>query len=381
MKENLNKKKFCMIATNGVSLINFRGKLIEELVQRGYEVVCVSIEDDSEIGEAIRNLGARYVQVSGDRTGVGLLSGFSMIKRYMNFFKNEKPDISFMYMSKPIAFGSLAARLTKTKHYNILVNGLENAYYRTGIKDFIVRCVMSFLYKNASKKADNIFFQNHDDMNYFSEHKLLKKDSNAYVVNGSGVDMTHFTREELPDEPVILMVARLLWSKGIREFLSAITTVKQKNPQTKVLLVGGLDNNDEALTKDELDDFITKADIEYCGFASDVRPFLKRCSIFVLPSYHEGCPRCVLEAMATARPIVTTDVPGCKETVVDGVNGFIVPCRNSEALAEKINELVENAELRKAMAQKSFEMCEEKFEVGKVNDFIIERIEKEIEQK
>ena len=153
-------KKLLIIATSGVSLTNFRGPLIKELVSRGYDVTCVSIEPESEMSETIARLGASYKQVEGDRVGTGILNGFRMIKSYKRLYETEKPDVCFLYMSKPIAFGGYAAVKTKVPHINILINGLENAYYRKGYKDFIIRKVMSSAYKYVSKRADNVFFQN-----------------------------------------------------------------------------------------------------------------------------------------------------------------------------------------------------------------------------
>lgn len=367
------KKKLCIVATNGNSLINFRGPLIRQFVSSGFDVTCVSIEPESEMKEAIQELGAAYVQVEGDRVGTGIFSGFGMIKAYKKLFLQLKPDICFLYMSKPIAFGGYAAIRSKIKHINILVNGLENAYYRTGFKDFIVRCVMSTAYRYVSNRSDNVFFQNHDDMNYFKNHRILKKD-NAMVVGGSGVDMDHFAKAKIPDEPIFLMVARLLWSKGIREYLTAVAKLKENCPRAKVMLVGGLDHNDEALSEEELNQYIKEADIEYCGYAEDVRPYLNKCSVFVLPSYHEGLPRSVIEAMSVGRAIITTDVPGCRETVIDGENGFLVPVRESEPLYKKMRVLAEDDSLRHRMAEASYRMCREKFDVNIVNQTMLDRI-------
>lgn len=362
---------FCIVATNGVSLTNFRGALIRDLVGRGYRVVCVSIEDDAEVGESVRNLGAEYRQIAGDRTGIGLLSGFRMIAAYRQFFAELKPDYLFLYMSKPIAFGGTAAIQARVPHINVLVNGLENAYYRTGLKDWLVRHVMSFFYKRVAAHADNVFFQNHDDQQYFRSHGMLVR-NNSRVVGGSGVDMEYFARQPLPAEPVILMTARLLWSKGVREFFAAVKQVKIRHPEVKVLLVGGLDNNDEAITQEQLDAFVRENDVEYCGFAKDVRPYLQRCSIYVLPSYHEGLPRSVIEAMAVGRPIVTTAVPGCRETVEDGVNGYLVPSHDSTLLAERLETLVADADLRRQMAVASYRRCRQLFDVTKVNQDMLD---------
>ena len=364
------KMKICIVATNGKSLVDFRGQLISTLANQGYEVTCVSIEPEAEMAKQIQALGAKYVQISGDRVSVGILSGFKMIGDYKRLFKTLKPDICFLYMSKPIAFGGYAAVSQHIKHINILVNGLENAYYRNGIKDFAVRQVMSFFYRYVAKHADNVFMQNHDDYKYFIEHHIAT-DKNMTVVNGSGVDMSHYVKSELPEKPVFLMVARLLWSKGIREYLSAIPIVKKECPEARFMLVGGLDHNDEALSEEELNKWIEEYSIEYCGQTNDVYPFLKQCSVFVLPSYHEGTPRSVLEAMSVGRAIITTDAPGCRETVVDGKNGYLVPVGDSLTLAEKMKKLALDSKLREGMAEESYLLCKDKFEVNKVNTGMI----------
>ena len=373
-------KSICIVATNGTSLTNFRGPFISDLVKRGYEVTCVSIEPPEEMEDSIRALGAKYVQVEGSRVGTGIFSGFGMIKAYKRLFRELNPDVCFLYMSKPIAFGGYAAVKSKVKHINILVNGLENAYYRTGFKDFIVRCVMSTAYRYVSNRVDNVFFQNHDDMKYFKNHRILKKD-NALVVGGSGVDMSYFQKKTLPDKPIFLMVARLLWSKGIREYLAAAEKLKNCRTHAKVMLVGGMDKNDESLSEAELNDYIKKADIEYCGFANDVRPYLEKCSVFVLPSYHEGLPRSVIEAMSVGRAIITTDVPGCRETVNDGKNGYLVPVRDCNQLFQKMKSLADSPELRLEMAEQSYRMCKAKFEVGIVNQSMIEKMEEKYSEQ
>lgn len=355
-----------VVAADGESLVNFRGPLIRYLIGKGCRVVCVSIEPPEEMREAIAALGAEYAQVAGSRVGIGIGDGLNMIRGYRGLFLKLQPDVCFFYMSKPTAFGSAAAALSRVGHYSVLVNGMENAFYRTGLKDFVVRCVMKTFYRFAAKRADCMFFQNRDDMAYFRSHRMLPRD-NALVVGGSGVDMERFARQPVPEEPVFLMAARLLWSKGIREFLEAAAIVKRECPAAKVLLVGGIDCNDEALTQGELDEQIRRSGIEYCGHADDVRPYLRRCSVFVLPSYHEGLPRSVIEAMSVGRAIITTDVPGCRETVEDGRNGFIVPAKDGKALAEKMLVLAGDPALREAMGKASRLMCVERFDVDKVN--------------
>lgn len=365
--------RICIISTNGNSLNNFRGRLIKELIQKNHQVVCVSIEPESEIGSRIQNLGASYYQVAGSRTGLNIFKEIKMVSAYKKAYEKIKPDMCFLYMSKPIAYGGWAAIRCKVPSINILINGLENAFYRNTTKDVIVRQAMRYFYKKVAKKSKNVFFQNYDDYEFFLKNKLTIK-SKTTILKGSGVDMEYFRREPLPEHPAILMVARLLRSKGIQEYLNAIKIVKAKHPEVKAMLVGGMDNNDEALTREELEQFLSCVDIEYYGHQEDVRPMLKQCSLFVLPSYHEGTPRSVLEAMATGRPIITTDAPGCRETVIDGYNGFLVPVGNSIILAEKISIILEESSLAEKMAVNSYNYCLECYDVNKVNQEIIRKL-------
>lgn len=361
--------RICIVASSGISLTNFRGSLIRSWVNKGHEVFCVSIEPPSEMNSAIGGLGAKYCQVAGNRVSTGVFSGLKMIKDYKRVFLKIRPDMCFLYMSKPVAFGGSAAIKVKIPHINILVNGLENAYYRKSAKDAFIRFVLNILYKRVFKKSEHVFYQNFMDRALYVK-KHISSENQSYLVNGSGVDMEHFAKVPLPKEPVFLMVSRMLWSKGIREYLGAIPLVKKECPEAKFILVGGLDQNQEAIKKDELAELVEKYGIEYMGHADDVRPYIKKCSVFVLPSYHEGCPRCVLEAMSMGRPIITTNAPGCDDTVENGVNGFKVPAMDTKALADKMIVLSKNSNLRSKMGEASHRLCREKFEVSKVNEFM-----------
>lgn len=360
------RTKICIIATHGGSLRNFRGELIKSWIRKNCEVICVSIESPDKMADEVEKLGARYFQVEGDRTGINVFSGIKMIYNYKKLFDIEQPDVCYLYMSKPVAYGGLAAIIAGVKHINVLVNGLENAYYGATIKDLLIRVVMSCFYKYVCKYADNVFFQNKDDKNYFLKHRLVDS-RKTVLIGGSGVDMDHFKKTDLPESPVFLMVARLLWSKGIREYLNAVKKLKKKYPKMRALLVGGLDNNDEALTEDDLNYYLEKGIIEYCGYTDDVRPFISQSSVFVLPSYHEGLPRSVIEAMSMGRAIITTNAPGCKETVEDNYNGFLVPIKDENELAKKMEVFIKNPSLIKKMGEQSYKLCKEKFEISKVN--------------
>lgn len=355
-----------IVATSGISLINFRGPLIQRWVELGHRVVAISIETPEKMSAAVATLGAEYHQVAGSRTGIGIREGIAMIKAYQKAFEKIVPDHVYLYMSKPVAFGGIGALRAGVPHIQILVNGLENAYYRHSLKDRLVRTVMSTLYRYIGHRCDNVFVQNQDIYDFF-RHNHINDGHNMSVINGSGVDMEHFAQKSLPDNAVFLMTARLLWSKGIREYLTAIPIVKAACPQARFMLVGGLDHNDESLSQAELDNAIAGGTIEYFGFADDVRPYLERCSVYVLPSYHEGIPRSVLEAMSVGRAIITTNAPGCRDTVADEQNGYLVPTGDADALAARMITMANAPALRNAMGQSSRTRCAQIFEVNKIN--------------
>ena len=365
--------KIVVSASNGMSLVNFRGNLIKDMIARGHEVICFSCEDDDETKRSVEALGASYRMIPMSRTGTSFGEDIKTMREYKKALREIKPDMYFAYMSKPIAYGCTAAKKAGIEKINVLVTGLEIAFYSGGLKNAIVRAVLKYFFKRAHKVSENIIFQNPDDLAKFTEMGIVEPEKTT-VVGGSGVDMTRFERKPLPDKPVFAMIARLVWSKGIREFLAAVRVLKQKYPESEVILVGMLDNNDESLTEDELNKCISENDIEYHGFAKDVRPYLERCSVFVLPSYHEGTPRSVLEAMSVGRAIVTSDAPGCRETVVEGENGYLVPVGDSDTLADRLCRLAGDSELRRRMAERSHEICREKFDVVKVNKIMLDKM-------
>lgn len=360
-------------ASNGKSLINFRGCLIKEMVRRGHEVICTSIEPRKVMKDEINKLGAKYYCIPGTRTDINLFSNMKMILNFIRAYRVLKPDMCFLYMSKPVVFGGLAAILCRIRHIVVFVTGLEVVFYSNGIKNIILRIILMTFFKIVHSKCDSVFFMSHDDYKWMLRWKLVKL-KQAVFVNGSGVNMEHFSRKSMPETDTVCMTARLLWSKGIREYAQAAEIVRMKYPQVNFLLVGGLDENPEALTAQELEMIMNKGHVHYYGYTEDVRPYLEECSIFVLPSYHEGNGRSIVEAEAVGRPIITTTAPGCCETVIDGYNGFLIPPKDGKALADKIIILLENKEMKMSMAEYSYQLCCEKYDVRSINRVFIENM-------
>jgi glycosyltransferase involved in cell wall biosynthesis len=222
------------------------------------------------------------------------------------------------------------------------------------------------LYKAALKRADKVIFQNPDNKQVFIDLGIVPKEK-AIVVNGSGVDVSYFDIKPLPDSPRFLLIARLLGDKGIREYIQAAKLVKKTYRNAVFQLVGPEDPSPNGISIEELESLNDTNAVEYLGSTDDVRPFIENCSVFVLPSYHEGLPRTVLEAMATGRPTLTTDVPGCRETVINGENGWLVEKGNVEQLANKMIWFIENQKEWQRMANASRAMAESKFDVHAVN--------------
>jgi glycosyltransferase involved in cell wall biosynthesis len=219
-----------------------------------------------------------------------------------------------------------------------------------------------------------VFFQNPDDQGLFKELGLLNG-VNSVVVNGSGVDLSYYTAQPmLSHVPKFLMIARLLGDKGVREYAQAAMQLKAQNPSAVFQLAGWIDENPNAIAQHELDAWVNSGAIEYLGKLADVRPALTGCSVYVLPSYREGTPRSVLEAMATGRAVITTDAPGCRETVKHGVNGLLVPIKDAPALAEAMQTCINEPLMVAHMAQESLQLAIEKYDVNKVNIHMLDEM-------
>jgi glycosyltransferase involved in cell wall biosynthesis len=250
-----------------------------------------------------------------------------------------------------------------------LITGLGYAFSEGNtIKQKILKFVMIKLYTQGLKSSDKIIFQNKDDQALFLKLKIFKKKNLSYIVNGSGVDLSFYPLTSLPSKPIFLMIARLLVVKGVREFVEAAKIVRLRFPNAKFKLVGGLDQNPSSISSKELHLWIKQGNIEYLGELKSVHSILQSSKFFVLPSYREGLPRSILEALSTGRPIITTDTPGCRETVIHQKNGLLVPVRDVTALAKAMIKLLNGKdEAIKKMAKESYLIAKNKFEIDKVN--------------
>ncbi|KZW98822.1 glycosyl transferase family 1 [Pseudoalteromonas luteoviolacea] len=360
-----SKKKVFVIGALPRSLVVFRGELIAKLASQ-YEVICMANSATSEEIQAINSLGAQYIDFPVKRNGLNPLEDLRTLFFLIKTFRAHNPDIVLAYTIKPVVWGGIAAIFNRGVQFNALITGLGFAFQRGGFKRNLLTKGVKALYRLALKNAHSTTFQNPDNRDLFVSNKLVRQHK-CHLVNGSGVDLSYYEGAPLPTDNRFLLVARLLGEKGVREYVEAAKIVKKQFPDAIFDIVGPADPSPDGIDIFEVEQWHNAGIINYHGETSDVRPYYEACSVYVLPSYHEGLPRSVLEAMAIGRPILTTEVPGCKETVVNGENGWLVEKASVEQLADKMIWFIEHQEQWPEMARKSRRYAVDKFDVHKVN--------------
>jgi glycosyltransferase involved in cell wall biosynthesis len=372
--------KVIIIGALPESLINFRGEFLFSLAKKKLSVVAMASSSAENISLGIDNVLSMlkknkiaYKSYPVQRNGVNLVSDLYTWKVLRNEFKLQQPDIILAYTIKPIIWGGLASRVSPKTHFYALVTGLGFAFQGKTWKRRILTRLITLLYKASLKNAKKVIFQNPDNLQEFISRNIVPKEK-CELVNGSGVDIEKFSFAQSPQvKPIIfLTIGRLLGEKGLREYAQAAKLVKKQYPEVIFQLLGPEDPSPDGLSIKEVDLWQKNEIIDYLGSTDNVLPYIQACHIYVLPSYHEGMPRTVLEAMAIGRPILTTDVPGCRETVINGENGYLVPKSNAKALAERMIWFIENSDQWERMGNRSRQFAEEKYDVHKVNAKLME---------
>ena len=357
-----------ILASFAPSLLNFRGPLIRDAIAVGYRVSVGAPDIAPDIRARLEELGAKVYDTPLQRTGTGILADLRYGLVLRRLISSIQPDIVLTYTIKPNIWGAFAARLARVPSV-AMVTGLGYAFTDSGVNSLrqrLVRFVARFLYRSATNCNARVIFQNPDDRDDFCKAGCLSDVGKVGMVDGSGVDMAHYQRAPLPDKPVFLMIARLLRNKGVREYAEASLSILQQYPEARCLLVGPFDEGPDGISKMDLDHWIAGG-LEYLGPQDDVRPALAQARVYVLPSYREGTPRSVLEAMSMGRPVITTDAPGCRETIRDGVEGFLVPVRDVQALVIAMKRMLDDPSRARDMAEAAFIRAAEKYDVHAVN--------------
>lgn len=357
------KRKILFLVPDDITFVIQRLVMARAAQAGGYEVHVAC----SDLGHAqkIRDLGFIYHELDLNRGGLNPFADFGQFVKLVFFLAKLRPDILQNVSIKPVIYGSTAGTIVGLKRIVNLVNGLGYAFERQGLKGEVVHFVAVNLYRNAlALPGVRVIFQNPDDRQYFIDHRMVEHHK-TILIRGSGVDMLKFAATPLPhdDVPIVLFVGRLLWSKGIQELVDAAAKLRNEGMRFRLLIVGAPDDrNPEAVPTDVLKAWHEQGLLEWMGRQTEMPRFYREASIVCLPTnYREGLPLTLLEAASTGRPLVATDIPGCREVVRTGVNGFLVPPKNSEALAGALRQLLADPELRQKMGQASTQLVASEF--------------------
>lgn len=363
--------RILVLSSHTPSIFWFRMDMMQAFMDSGCEVIAAGNEPEAQWKAQFAERGIAYHQIHISRNGTNPLKDIHTFRSVYALLKEIRPDKIFTYQAKTIIYGSIAANLLGITEVYPLVAGIGSVFLNDDLKTKIVRTIMVSEYRVAMKKCPAIFFQNRDDAQVFRDHRIIKKQKTV-LLHGSGVNLDRFQVLPFPEQFGFLCISRLIRDKGVYEYLSACERIRTEFPSVRCLLVGPYDSNPSALKPDELQKYIDSGAVTYYGEQSDVRPYLAQCNVFVLPSYREGTPKTNLEAMACGRAVITTNAPGCRETVIDGENGYLIPVKDIDALCEKMAHLIRHPELAVQMGADGRKKAEESFDVTLVNRCICE---------
>lgn len=354
-------QKIIIALNSSWNIINFRSGLIKALIAEGFDVVAVAPED--KYSYLIQEMDCKFVPISMNSQGKNIFSDISLLFSYIKILYKENPDALLTFTIKPNIYGSFAARLLRIPRINN-ISGLGAVFINPG---FVTK-VVKFLYKLALKNTNVVFFQNLDDFTYFVGEKITSP-KQSRVIPGSGINLKDFEYVRLKKsnnlgELSFLLIARMLWDKGIQEYVNAAQIVKNEFANSKFFLLGPLDTNNPAgIPSNQITQWIKDRNIDYLGASDHVSEIIPLSDCIVLPSYREGVPKSLLEGAAMGRPLIATDVAGCKETIEDGLNGFLCMPRDAEDLADKMKNFIKlSHEERQSMGHRSRKKVEKEFD-------------------
>lgn len=375
----LDNIKILLIVPTSFSIWNFRRDLIDLLLDNKFNVYVLSPYDSNfmDIKDQFASIGVKvepiYLQKNSFNPIFDLIFFLSLIKK----IKLLKPDIVLPYTIKPVVYTGIANIFFKKFRFAPTITGLGYLYTnkKNDLKRFFIKMIVKNLYRLSLSRSKVIFFQNKDDLSDLILEKIVNKNQNSVIIGGSGVNLRNFPFSPLKVNYKFLMLSRLLEDKGVREFAQAAGIVKKNYPNVSFILAGPVDKNPSSIKISEIDQWVNSGCVIYTGDSSTPCELINECMCYVLPSYREGLPRSTIEALSVGRPVITTDVPGCRETVKNNYNGFLIPPRNSELLAKAIIKII-NLPRDKLMEMsiRSRELAESKFDSKIVNQEILKQI-------
>ena len=345
------------------NLVVFRGALLRELTRRGDVVAAVGPEDDPWVRGQLAEAGVGFFAVPLRRSSLNPLADIAFLVSLIGVIVRFNPRLLITFTHKPNVVGAVCAVFRREMVHVLMVEGLGYAFLRGTLRRSLVRQVLRVLYSMPKQLSAGAIFVNPRDFEDFRANELLSRQWSTLALRGIGIDLRRFEYSRPSFSPfVFLMVARVLRSKGVVEYCHAAAVVRSSEPTVRFVLVGDPDPGADGVPNDEFSELCARSGVEWRRFTVEIEKEYARCSAFVLPSYREGFPVCIMEAMATGRAVVTTDVPGCKDAVTHGENGIIVPARNYRALAEAMVKLVRDRQLAERFGRTARETAERCFD-------------------
>ena len=321
-------KKILIICNSSTGLNDFRGMLIDELLKRKYEIIAIIPKENNEIEldaeECLRNRGCKLFKVDITRRGKNPLKDIALFNNYLHAIKKIHPDLVITYTIKPNIYGGIACRILKIP-YAVNITGLGSAFENDGL----VKKIVTVMSKIAYKQAKVVFFENEGNRQFFVDQKIIKK-AQTKTLNGAGVDLNKFKIKEYKDSDItkFLFIGRVMKEKGIDELFGAMKKLIEDGIKCELDVLGGCEED----YKKEINEYERQGWLHYYGYQKDVRPFIDQCHCFVLPSWHEGMANTNLECAASGRPVITSNIHGCMESVEDGITGYLTECKKEEQL-------------------------------------------------
>lgn len=363
--------KIIVLGNQARAMSNFWSVLIRQMRRAGHEVVCCAPPGDAAADAALAALGARMLHYPLDRKGLNPLRDARSFTALLRLFGKEKPDLLFAFTIKPVIYGCLAARLRGVPQIYATITGLGYAFEADSLFKKCVNRLGVLLYRVALAGAQGVFFQNQDDIRVFRESGILQKHARVLRARGTGVDVARFAPAPLPPLPpegplVFLLVARLLEAKGLPEYAMAARLLKARHPEARFQILGPPEQGLGSVSLEQVRAWQEEGSIEYLGETRDVRPCVAAAHVLVLPSWREGTPTAVMEGMSMGRPAVVTDAPGCREVVRQGVNGWLVPVRDPQALARAMEKFILEPQSVARMGAAGRELAVNEFDAEKV---------------
>lgn len=364
--------KVMILSNQTRSMLNFWSVLVRQILALGHDVVACAPPGDDESDLALAAKGVSVIHYPLDRKGLNPVRDMQSLAALRGIFARHRPDLLFATTIKPVIYGCLAAKSAHVPKIFATITGLGYAFEADTIFKKGINLLSSFLYRKALSGINGIFFQNLDDVEVFRKAGILSPSAKIFMARGTGVDTKRFAPEPFPAGPVkFLLIGRLLEAKGLNEYAKAAAILEKEWPRASFQLLGQPESGVGSVPLAQIQAWQSEGFIEYLGECRDVRPHIAQSHVIVLPSWREGTPTAVMEAMSMGRPCVVSDAPGCREVVREGYNGFLAPVRDANALARAMGNFLRDPSIIAVMGEKSRQLAVADFDADKVSAKII----------